>query len=310
MSRPLVGVVVLLSTLPAVACVTVGRSGPPPSPATLAQLWVEPDAERSLVRGAGGDDPVPAPGGRYDVLHRDTSGFSITYRVRDAKGRKWAVKIGPEAQTEVVSSRIVWALGYHEVPSDFVERWTAVEHGRAHLLGGSRFRPDDLPHLDARGDWSWQHNPFVGARPYNGLLVLMLILNSTDLKNDNNKLYEVKGPPREGARRWYVVKDLGATLGETGRVDPHRNWLEGFEREPFITGTDGPFVRFAYRGRHQELIDHRLTPADVRWTCRRLQRLTDRQWHDAFRAAHYTDEQAARYVDRIRQKIAEGLALP
>ena len=31
------------------------------------------------------------------------------------------MKIGPEAQTEVVSSRIVWALGYHQVPADVIE---------------------------------------------------------------------------------------------------------------------------------------------------------------------------------------------
>ena len=50
----------------------------------------------------------------------------------------------------------------------------------------------------------------------------MMILNSTDLKDDNNAVYE----RRKGDRvvgRWYAVKDLGATLGTTGRMDPKRN---------------------------------------------------------------------------------------
>jgi hypothetical protein len=41
-----------------------------------------------------------------------------------------------------------------------------------------------------------------------------------------------------------------------------------------------------------------------------LARLSDQQWQDAFRAAGYTPEQAGRYVKKIKEKIAQGLALP
>ena len=83
----------------------------------------------------------PATDARYDIDSKDTAGFSVTYKVRDAAGRKWNVKIGPEAQTEVVASRILWAVGYHQVPSYFVERWIAVENAKGAQLGGARFRP-------------------------------------------------------------------------------------------------------------------------------------------------------------------------
>ncbi len=275
----------------------------------MAELWVDPDGQaRDLFSGP------PSPGGMrperdapYDVLERDARGFSITYRVRDARGRVWHVKIGPEAQTEVVTSRIVWALGFHQVPSYFVERWIAVDKAKGALLGGARFRPHELG-LKSVGEWSWQRNPFVGTRPYNGLLVLMMILNSTDLKNQNNELYEVEGAAREVARRWFVVKDLGASLGETGRMDPRRGDIDRFEREPFIRGVDNGIVRFGYRGRHQELLA-RIQVEDVHWTCERILKITDRQWRDAFRAGNFSEEQTRRFVARIRQKADEGLRL-
>ena len=202
----------------------VAPAGSAPSAAAMAELWVDPGkTPRNLVDGPA---PVavkhrPATDARYDVDSKDTAGFSTTYKVRDAAGRKWNVKIGPEAQTEVVASRILWAVGYHQVPSYFVERWIAVDNAKGAQLGGARFRPDDMG-LKSAGIWSWHKQPLAGTAPYNGLLALMMILNSTDLKDDNNTLYEVEGPPREGARRWYVVKDLGASLGETGKMDPRR----------------------------------------------------------------------------------------
>jgi len=52
-----------------------------------------------------------------------------------------------------------------------------------------------------------------------------------------------------------------------------------------------------------------MTAADVRWICEKLQRLTDRQWQDAFRAGGYAPEIANRFIRRFEQKIEEGLAL-
>jgi hypothetical protein len=289
---------------------TVKRTGSgPPTRAQLAELWVNPgSAPRDLAAGVGGRHPRPAADATYDVISKDTRGFSITYRVKDRRGAEWNVKIGPEAQTEVVASRILWGLGYHQVPSYFVERWIAVENARGELRGGARFRPRDLP-LHSAGAWSWQRNPFVGTREYNGLLSLLMLINSTDLKNDNNEIYDVEGETSEQSRRWYVVKDLGASLGETGRVDPRRGYLEGFEREPFLLSPANGFARFAYRGLHKELLQN-IPIDDLKWACARMLAITDRQWHDAFAAANYDEQTTARYVARIRAKAQEGLALP
>ena len=310
MSRSLALIVALATAIAVVRCApAIRRTGGAPTPAVMSQLWIDPGtAERNLYEGPPAPGRIhPEPDGRYEVLERDARGFSITYRVRDARQHVWHVKIGPEAQSEVVTSRIVWALGYHELPSAFVERWIAVDKAKGSQLGGARFRPHELG-LKSIGVWSWQQNPFVGTRPFNGLLALMMILNSTDLKNDNNELYEVLGPDRERAARWYVVKDLGASLGQTGRIDPRRGDVASFEREPFVRGVDGNIVRFGFRGRHQELLAG-ITVDDVHWICERLQRLTERQWRDAFRAGNFSADQTRRYIARIRQKIDEGLAL-
>ena len=67
-------------------------------------------------------------------------------------------------------------------------------------------------------------------------------------------------------------------------------------------------MSFGFRGRHQELLRH-ISVDDVKWTCERLKRVTDRQLRDAFSAGGFTDEETDRFVARIRRKIDEGLAL-
>ena len=47
----------------------------------------------------------------------------------------------------------------------------------------------------------------------------------------------------------------------------------------------------------------------MRWAAERLSRISDRQLEDAFRAAEYEPELAQRFIRRLKQKIAEGLAL-
>ena len=146
------------------------------------------------------------------------------------------------------------------------------------------------------GDWSWQQNPFVGTKPYQALLVILFIVDSSDLKNSNNSLYRLK-EPREGAEQWYVVRDLGTAFGETGRLDPKRNDPDLFERTKFIEHVRDGFVEFGYHGWHQELFRNRITVNDVGWACDLLGRLSDAQWHDAFRAGGYEPAIAQRFID-------------
>lgn len=144
-------------------------------------------------------------------------------------------------------------------------------------------------------------------RPYQGLLVILMMFNSSDIKNENNALYEVKRHG-EAVGEWYVVRDLGTALGETGRLAPQRGDPDVFTREPFITGVKDGFVQFSYRGWHQELLKN-ISTDDVAWASELLGRLSDRQWGDAFRAGGYPPAVADRFIGRLQQKIAEGCRL-
>jgi hypothetical protein len=87
-----------------------------------------------------------------------------------------------------------------------------------------------------------------------------------------------------------------------------KNDLEGFERQGFIKKVSGNRVEFDYRGMYGPLLN-RVTPADVVWTCELMARLPDTHWQAAFRAGAYTPDQADRYIKKIKEKIAQGLAL-
>ena len=293
-----------------VAVASVGTGQPAPGPAApLAELWIDPGpSPRDLFWGSGGRAHAPDPGATYTFESRDDAGFSVSYDVTGPKAIEWSAKIGPEAQTEVVVARILWGLGYHQPPVYYLPSWK-LDSGRGVIRRETeaRFRPKLEAFTPADGYWKWADNPFVHAREFRGLLVVLLMLNSTDLKDENNSVYRLS-PPREGASRWFLVRDLGAALGETGKLYPRRNWIEGFERAGFITGVSGGRVQFDYEGRHEELL-RQITPADVRWAAERMERLTDAQWRDAFRAGNYADPIARRYIRRIEQKVAQGLAV-
>jgi hypothetical protein len=283
------------------------RGTPSRTPAPLgAELWAEPTGARDLFHGVGGAELAPPAKPHFKLERRDPSGFSVTLDLTDDSGREWSAKLGPEAQPEVVVSRLLWAVGYHQPPAYYVNEFTVNEGGadRAHQVARLRPKPD---WLDAKGTWSWLENPFVGTRPYRGLLVLLMIVNSTDLKDSNNTIYHVRrgqGPPKQ----WFVVKDLGASLGETGGFYPDRNSVDEFEKRNLIRAVSGGRVEFDYSGRHKELLTD-ITVEDVVWMCRRLSRLSDRQWDDAFRAAAYPEVIRRRYIEKIKSKIREGLAL-
>ena len=312
-----VGALILLAEGCTKRLLQVQPAGQPP--AEIAELWQTPTdlEQRDLVHGPGGRALQPREA-TFHFVSEDKTGWSPGFDVRDREGLSWSVKLGPEAQPEVVTSRILWAIGYHQPPTYYLDEWM-MEGGPQREQPPGRFRPD-LPSQQVVGDWSWYENPFVGSQPYRGLVVANLILNSWDWKTSNNKIYRLQVPV-DGVSRRYVVRDLGASLGKTtypgilkwfrlrGFGQGSRNDIVDFEAQGFIKRVDeGSRVEFDYRGIYRDVINS-VTPEDVRWTCKLLARLSDQQWSDAFAAAGYSPEVSRRYVAKIKEKITQGLAL-
>jgi len=296
----------------------------------LAQLWQEPSdlPSRDLFLGPWGAQNAPDPAATYTFLKPKEGGVNPGVIVRDPQGRTWHVKQSPadddkessvdvqgaEGPVEVTVSRLLSAVGYHQPPVYFLPSFTMTDVSGMRRHPGGRFRLE-TESLHKLGEWSWSKNPFVGARPYNGLLVALLMLNSWDLKDSNNTLYEVRNGGPVG--RWYVIRDLGAALGETGRFNSlsrrwnraKRNDIDTFERHTFIEGVEEGFVRFAYQGRQPELVRHRISVDDVRWAADLLGRLTETQWRDACRAGGYQPAVADRFIRKIKDNVAAARQL-
>ena len=298
-----------------------GRAAPrstAPHPALLnvSELWVDPGniQNRDLFHGPGGAKLAPREAASYDLVAVDTSGFSPGYDVRDRDGTVWSVKTGVEAQSEVVASRVLWAIGYHQPATYIVTNWTL---GKAPTNAGvARFRREQ-PTQTVVDEWSWYDNPFVATQPFKGLIAANVILNNWDWKTSNNKVYEVDDAGR--ASRLYMVRDLGASFGKTSfpailRWTPFRlmaqgsrNDIDDFEQQHFIKARRGDDLEFDYRGVHTRLVDM-VTVADVVWTCRLLDRVSDSQWDDVFRAAGYDMAARQRFITKLKAKIQQGLA--
>jgi hypothetical protein len=316
MTRVSVSLAALVALIASTGCVRVKRPDVQPAAAPPgATLWVDPGnlQTRDLLYGPWGVERAPRPDATYTFVERKHSGVNPGMTVVDPQGREWSVKQMPpgaldlEAQVEVTVSRLLSAIGYHQAPVYFLPKFTLKDDWGTHTEVGGRFRLKDKMLKDA-GTWAWHQNPFIGSRPYQGLLVLMMMFNSTDLKDSNNSIYEYRIGDR--VEQWFAVRDIGSALGDTRRLGPYKNDPDAFEQEPFIIGvTSSNYVQFAYTGYYERYVRNRLSPADVVWASRLLGELTDKQWRDAFQAGGYDPQTAGRFIRVLREKIRDGQAL-
>ena len=302
-TRRLRVVVGILLAATAAAALTASQTKLKSQRAPIDQLWRDPGniAAKDLRFGRGGKALLPDPGTEYVFKASDVTGYSPGYDVVDPAGRKWDVKTSDEGQTEVIVSRLLWAVGYHQPVVYFVPEWK-MKGGPVSKPNSGRFRLSSDHKTD--GEWSWVDNPFLGTRQLKGLIVANLIVNNWDVKPSQNRIYtEVRSPSR-----WFVVQDLGASLGKTAWPVGNRNNIDDFESQQLVLGVQDGRVQFDYHARHKELLTD-ITPADVVWICRLFDRITEQQWADLFAGAHMSEDVGRRYTRKIKSKIQEGLAL-
>lgn len=314
----------LLTPLVAIFCTAALLEAQTQTPSArtegIEELWIEPaDLERrDLFRGPELGPGAPPEKATFIFVKEDTSGRSPGYDVRDANGTVWSVKLGPEAQSEVVASRILWAIGFHQPPTYYVTSWTLTGGPKPGPQEPGRFRPELSTYRKVLDRWEFDEHPLANTRQMKGLLVAQMMLNNWDLKDSNNKVIEMDGG-EGGVRRVYVVRDLGASLGSNEQAkwlrwmgiraqQGSKNDLQGFLESGFIESVENGRVKFSYSGPNKPLVSN-ITVEDVRWTAELMSRLSDQQWNDAFRAAGYSEADSARFIAKFKEKIAQALAL-
>ena len=160
--------------------------------ASVDELWQAAGRleRRDLLYGAGGNERFPTQT-TFTFVARDTTGWSPGLDVRDDAGVEWSVKLGPESQSEVVASRVLWAIGFHQPPTYYLELpMTGAE-------GGAQ-PPGDFAHPARARSAATGRGTRIrsSARPFGGLVVVNLILNSWDWKTSNNKITTARAGKR------------------------------------------------------------------------------------------------------------------
>lgn len=300
-----------------------------------AVLWKNPGniSQRDLRYGPGSE--AMAPVAPFTFIEEDKGGESPKVEVRDARGDVWKVKLGPEAQAETVSTRLVWAVGYFAEEAYYfdearIENLPRLSRGMDYVAGdvvrGARFEPN-RKHMKSGSNWDWRNNPFDDTRELNGLKVLMILLNNFDARAANNRVIHV------GSESRYYVTDLGATLGRAGGLGGTRtkNDLADFLSTKFVRGVDARdgVVEFDYDTRprglghlsvlhplyyrgevNKEKAMRGIPVAHARWIGLLLAQLSDEQLRDAFRAANYSEGTRESYVSAFRERINQLTDLP
>lgn len=294
-------------------------------------IWRDPGdiASLDLINGIGGTADAPDPNAVYTFVDENMNGTSPKINVKDAHGVVWKLKMGAEPQAETAATRLLYAAGYF-VDEDYYVAEVKVA-GLPKLKRGENYVKDGTirsVRLEKKikgqkdlGNWDWFKNPFIGTREFNGLRVMMSLLNNWDLKKVNNDIYEING------ERHYVVADVGATFGKTG--DPltrSKSDPKGFENSKFIEKNEkGGYVDFVLHSRppliaafdagnykersNMEKITKHVPHDDAHWLGERLSHLTDEQIRDCFRSAGYTADEVEEYTHVIKDRIAALNAL-
>ena len=300
------------------------KDGPAGLPAVI---WRDPGdmTALNLIDGAGGKEDAPNPNGPFTFVKEDAQATSPKFDVTDGEGVRWRVKLGQEPQSETAATRFLWAAGYFVDEDYYLPQAKII--GLPKLQRGANFTSPDGTVRGARferrlkdvkdlGLWDWFDNPFLGTQEFNGLRVMMSLLNNWDLSVPNNSIYGME------SERRYVITDVGATFGNTGNsLTRSKSAPKEYADSAFIEHQTPGFVDFVlhsrpfvlsavnvpnYRNRtRMEQVTKHIPRADAKWLGQRLSLLSGEQIRDGFRAAGYSHDDVEVYAKTLQKRIAE-----
>lgn len=258
-------------------------------------LWRDPvDLEsRNLFWGIGGQENAPTNANSFSPVNIPGSGITEKF-VQDDRGRVWSVTFGPEAKADVAASRLLWAVGFHTSQNYYLASAN---------LGGSiksdvRFkrRNDGNTIL---GGWVWTLNPFTNSRELQGLKTMMALLSHWDLEDERN----LRARSETGTDFIYYVSNLNKTLGKNVKLESNCTAANAadYSEQQFIDGIKDGKVRF-HQKRFSSVVKD-VTVENAKSFGTLLNRLSDKQIGDAFRAGGFSDAEVSTYVKAVRSRI-------
>ena len=298
-------------------------------------LWLDPAdiSSRDLFYGSGGEKRAPH-GSSFTFEKEDREGSNPKLDVRDEDNVKWKLKLGSEARPETAATRFVWAAGYF-TQDDYLVSNIHVDELPANLHRGEQFigpqgsieiaRVKRNPEgYEKAGEWKWKHIPFENTREWNGLRVMMALINNWDLKDQNNQILDLKkAHDDDRPERIYLISDLGSSFGTTSLGRHHlerKGNLDFYRQSKFIARARPDTVDFAVPGKpafivlvnpheyfsrvHLEWIGRNIPRADARWMGELLGRLSPGQIRDAFRAGGFSPDEVEGFAKVIETRIA------
>jgi hypothetical protein len=322
----------LLTTL--IALPVFAQKSEPAKPPGAPVIWRNPGdiSQRNLMFGPGSAELAPvAP---FTFVKEEQTGESPKFDVTDARGETWVVKVGAEAQAEIVATRLVWSVGYFADEAYYLERpeiknLPKLSRGQEFIenrsvVRGARFEPK-CKYISRGDNWDWETNPFVKTRELDGLKVLMVLLGNYDTSLRNNRVLSTTNSDTGELEARYVATDVGATLGKVGGLGGKRskNSLADFRASKFILGVENGMVKFdydtspkkmgmfasifkpSYRSSQErkERVMKNISVENARWIGSLLNELSDEQLRDAFRAAGYDQQTMDGFVAVLRDRI-------
>ena len=259
-------------------------------PAQIAELWVEPEREpRSLLgrRRQARWRPIRRRPTRSSRSSAAASAAATPST--DPTSREWSAKFPPEAPTEVVASRLLWGIGYHQPPIYYLAEWQAEKATSPNPQLPARFREKDarLPRpRDATAPGRTTRTRSSARAQLNGLLVAA---------GDARQLGSQGRAERASTRSRSRSKARGA--GTSRATSARRSAAPACSTRRAATRglrADAVHHRRRQRPRARSTIAAGTTCCSTtsrRPTCAGsasgCQRSRDAQWHDAFRAGGY-----------------------
>ncbi len=179
------------------------------------------------------------------------------FEVRGPDGRTWDVKLGPEAQSEVVASRVLWAIGYHQPATYYVSNWQ-LAGGPGGQQQGARFRLEsDDTEVDRRLVVGRQRVPRHAAvsradrREHSAEQLGLEDVEQQDLSRQERRVSAAA--LRRARSRRVARKDQPSRLlwilpiPVRGFGQGSRNDIDDFESQGFIKRVDEDRVEFDFR---------------------------------------------------------------